>query len=220
LDEDLDARDDDRSSSPDGESALDLFTDELAMVKASYPDLAEVDVDALFIAFLLQSARFGVFTFGPITIDVRTVEERYAKTYRRLDPDHPIAGMGASAKRFYVQLSQEAARSGARRLDELHFLLAFMRTSEGLPRQVFAELAIAPEEVESYGRGAGPRPETPERLYSPEEAAAYLGVHPQTVRVWIREGKLPARRILGQRALRIRQSDLTAVLEPLDGDDI
>jgi excisionase family DNA binding protein len=57
-----------------------------------------------------------------------------------------------------------------------------------------------------------------ETLYSPEDVARYLGVHVQTVRGWIRSGRLPARRLAGQRALRIRESDVEAVLEPLDGD--
>jgi len=31
-------------------------------------------------------------------------------------------------------------RSGRSRIDELHFLLAFMRCNEGLPKRVFGEL--------------------------------------------------------------------------------
>jgi excisionase family DNA binding protein len=56
---------------------------------------------------------------------------------------------------------------------------------------------------------------TAERLYSPEEAAEYLGVHVQTVRGWIRSGRLKASRLAGQRALRIRASDLGSILEPV-----
>ncbi|MBE0608762.1 MAG: helix-turn-helix domain-containing protein [Dehalococcoidia bacterium] len=60
----------------------------------------------------------------------------------------------------------------------------------------------------------------PERLYSPEEAADYLGIHVQTVRGWIRSGRLRASRLAGQRALRIRASDLQSVLEPVDPSEI
>ncbi len=59
-----------------------------------------------------------------------------------------------------------------------------------------------------------------ERLYSPEEAATYLGVHVQTIRAWIRTGRLRASRLAGQRALRIRASDLASVLEPVEPGDI
>src|SRR5215831_12514328 len=50
---------------------------------------------------------------------------------------------------------------------------------------------------------------------SPEEAADALGIHVQTVRAYVRSGKLPALRLAGERAIRIRRNDLEAVLEPL-----
>jgi len=50
---------------------------------------------------------------------------------------------------------------------------------------------------------------------SPEDAAEALGIHVQTVRAYIRSGKLPALRLAGERAIRIRRSDLETVLEPL-----
>jgi excisionase family DNA binding protein len=117
--------------------------------------------------------------------------------------------------RFSRVLMHEVGRSGHRRIDELHFLLAFMRFGEGLPGRVFGELGVSPEQVETYGR-RGVADVALEKLYSPEEVADYLGVHVQTVRTWIRTGKLPARRLAGQRALRIRASDVERVLEPLD----
>jgi excisionase family DNA binding protein len=58
-----------------------------------------------------------------------------------------------------------------------------------------------------------------EKLYSPEEAAEYLNIHVQTVRAWIRSGRLRARRLAGQRALRITASDLQSVLEPISSDE-
>jgi excisionase family DNA binding protein len=50
---------------------------------------------------------------------------------------------------------------------------------------------------------------------SPEQAAEALGLHAQTVRAYIRSGKLPAMRVAGERAIRIRREDLEKVLEPL-----
>jgi excisionase family DNA binding protein len=91
-----------------------------------------------------------------------------------------------------------------------------MRCDMGLPARVFGELGVTPEQVEQYAKNlAAPSPQL-EELYSPEEAAAYLNVHVQTVRAWIRSGRLRARRLAGQRALRITASDLQSVLEPLD----
>jgi len=50
---------------------------------------------------------------------------------------------------------------------------------------------------------------------SPEQAAEFLGVHHQTIRGYIRNGKLPALRIAGERAVRIRRENLERLLEPL-----
>jgi excisionase family DNA binding protein len=54
-------------------------------------------------------------------------------------------------------------------------------------------------------------------LLSPEQAAAELGVHIQTLRGYIRRGKLVAFRLAGERAIRIRRDDLLALLaQPID----
>jgi excisionase family DNA binding protein len=50
---------------------------------------------------------------------------------------------------------------------------------------------------------------------TPEEAAEAIGIHVQTLRGYVRSGKLPALRLAGERAIRIRRKDLEAVLEPL-----
>ena len=51
---------------------------------------------------------------------------------------------------------------------------------------------------------------------SVEDAAARLGVHSQTIRGYIRAGKLPAYRIAGERAIRVFTSDLFSLLERLE----
>ena len=58
---------------------------------------------------------------------------------------------------------------------------------------------------------------TPARgdVLSVDDAAAALGVHAQTIRTYIRGGKLPAYRIAGERAIRVLASDLFGLLEPL-----
>ena len=47
------------------------------------------------------------------------------------------------------------------------------------------------------------------------QAAEALGVHVQTLRAYVRSGKLPAHRLAGERAIRIRRPDLEKLLEPL-----
>lgn len=178
-----------------------------------------VTADLFFAVFLRRFARFGYFSFGPITIDVRVITDIVEATIER---DGAVMHVyGDDFVRFSATLADELRRSGHRRLDELHMLLAFMRFGEGLPARVFGELGVTPEQIEEFARevpAAGPV--QPEKLYSPEEAAEYLGVHVQTVRAWIRTGRLRARRLAGQRALRITLSDLQSVLQPVDPSEI
>ena len=180
---------------------------------------AEATLDLFFLAYLLEASRFGFFTFGPITIDVRVVEDLVARNIVRAKEEAPAGRPGYSddALRFLRTLSQEVERSGRRRIDELHFLIAFMKTNEGVPARVFPELGITVEQVVTYVPNAK---QTERKLYSPEEAADYLGVHVKTVRNWIRSGRLPASRLAGQRVLRIRASDLERVLEPVDPSNL
>ena len=174
----------------------------------------ESTLDILFLAYLLQTARFGYFAYGPITIDVRMMEDLVARTVDRRTEPNLKAAYSDDCLRFFRILSEEVERSGRSRIDELHFLVAFMLVDEGIPGRVFAELGVRPEEVRRFvpGDGGG----RSNRLYSPEEAAEYLGVHVKTVRNWIRTGRLPASRLAGQRVLRIRSADIDRLLEPVD----
>ena len=51
-----------------------------------------------------------------------------------------------------------------------------------------------------------------ETYYTLEEAAGVLKLHPQTLRRWIREGKLPAKRFGKQ--FRLRREDLDQAAQP------
>jgi excisionase family DNA binding protein len=171
--------------------------------------------DEIFLAFLRLSSQFGVFSFGPITLYVPTVEDVVRRT--ATEPSSP-----ERLVRFSGLLRDEQQRLGGGPINELHVLLALMKLGEGLPARIFGELGVSPEQVEEYARSAGRAAvpaNAPEKLYSPEEAADYLGIHVQTVRGWIRSGRLKASRLAGQRALRIKASDLATVLEPVDGSE-
>jgi excisionase family DNA binding protein len=199
---------------------LEGMARQVNLMRKVYADQERVTLDFLFLCFLNECSQLGRFTYGPITIETRVVEDLFERSYVRVAPgEQPKTGHDEAALRFYRVLSEGLAKSGRRRIDELHYLLAFMRVGVGLPARVFGELGVKPDEVERFAHGeTRPPRQSPgrERLLSPEEVAEYLGVHVQTVRAWIRGGKLPARRLAGQRALRIRESDLEAVLEPVD----
>ncbi|MGE5595665.1 MAG: helix-turn-helix domain-containing protein [Hyphomicrobiales bacterium] len=174
-------------------------------------------IDVFFLSFLKRLQRFGYFTLGPITIDVHVIEDIVERTAVPAGPDPPF---GEDMTRFSHLLAEEVHRSGRKRLDDLHVLLALMKCGMGLPGRVFGELGVTPEQIEQYVRTGEVAQPAEERLYSPEEAAEYLGVHVQTVRAWIRSGRLKASRLAGQRALRIKASDLQSVLEPVDPSEL
>ncbi len=220
------------SDQPDasGVDAVLLGEDDRLLASLQMEATAEADrravnvsVDLYFYVFLRRLSRFGYFTFGPLTIDVRLIGDLVERT--GVPRESELTHYGDDFVRFSRLLADEARRSSQRHIDELHLLLAFMRVAEGLPARVFGELGVSRDQVEEYAKARGrSRPSlnqtTEEKLYSPEEAAAYLGVHVQTVRAWIRSGRLKASRLTGQRALRIAASDLHSVLEPVAPEDV
>jgi excisionase family DNA binding protein len=74
--------------------------------------------------------------------------------------------------------------------------------------------ASAPETVRS-GAGTSSR-----ELFTVDQAAEFLGVHHQTLRGYIKNGKLPAYRLAGEKVLRIKREDLMALLEPVAVGDV
>ena len=67
---------------------------------------------------------------------------------------------------------------------------------------------------ETNGGKSGAKPE----YLTTEEAAGTLGIHVQTMRAYIRSGRLPAFRLAGERSIRLLRADLEKVLEPLGGE--
>ncbi len=186
-------------------------------LRLQYPDIHGVHVDLLFLAYLLETARFGRFHYGPISLEVSVVEDLFVRSLLNETSDEPHR-MAPSAHAFYGRLSAELERANTKRANELHYLLAFMRTPEGLPGRVFGELGVRAEAIELFAK----RPSVSDRSQSfltPEDVAQRLGVNVQTVRAWIRSGKLPASRLAGRRVLRIRESDVEAVLEPVNPEE-
>lgn len=192
-------------------------------LRLRYPQILDLNEDVLFLAFLLESSRFGVFSFGPLSINCEFVEERFVQSLPEGVPRGAKYGMDQSFHDFHARLGVEIERSGTRRPNELHYLLAFMRSPAGLARDVFGELGIRPETIEAFARDQhGARQATPlsaEVFLSPEDVARRLTVNEQTVRAWIRSGNLPASRLAGRKVLRIRESDLEKILEPVDPND-
>lgn len=187
-----------------------------------------VDTNIEFLSFLRAFSRFGVFRYGPITIALAPVEDVFWREYQARVPedlppwdarDRDVPATTQDHHDFVTRAWAEARSRGRRTFDELDYLVGFMTTTSGLPLRVFSELGVSPERVRAYAErdrlGLPPIEEMVERLYSPEEAAQYFGVRVETVRSWIRSGKLPASRLAGLKSIRIRERDLSAVLDPI-----
>lgn len=178
---------------------------------------SDATLDLAFLVFLRKLSRFGYFSYGPITIDVHVIEEvvaRAAPAGLTVSSSAPV--FADDYVRFTRFLMEEVRRSGRRVVGEREYLLALMRCGMGLPARVFGELGVTADQVDRYHPATANEGVPLERLFSPEEVAEYLGVHVQTVRAWVRSGRLPARRLAGQRVLRIRAVDVEGLLEPLE----
>jgi excisionase family DNA binding protein len=58
-----------------------------------------------------------------------------------------------------------------------------------------------------------PPPADPAGLITVKEAAARLGIHPQTVRVWIMDGTITGYRV-GPKLIRLDPADVAAMARP------
>ena len=148
-----------------------------------------------------------------------------------------VAYVPATAALFN-QAAGIARHDGADKVTLVHLLVAFAPEEHGFMGQLKQTFGFSATEwraalarwhpVHPNGAGSSAGHGTESRhhgdiqvraLLSPDEAAAFLGVHTQTVRGYIRSGKLPAQRLAGERALRIRREDLLALLEPFIPDE-
>jgi len=128
-----------------------------------------------------------------------------------------------------VEIFDRAARiakaDGAASIRVDHVLAAFageesglmgdLKRAHGITSASWRAAVAQLEKAAPAGRGGESGSRVAREYLSPEEAAEVLGIHVQTLRAYIRSGKLPAHRLAGERAIRIRRKDLEAVLEPL-----
>jgi len=159
------------------------------------------------------------------------------------DVSAPKVAYSAGAAAVFDRAAAVARRDRAKRVEAVHMLVAFAPDDEGIMGRLKSTYGITatawraalidwePPMRRRSAPGSGrlrssDAPEANGRthelrnklLLSPDEAAELLGVHTQTVRGYIRDGKLKARRVAGERAIRIRREDLLALLEPYDQD--
>lgn len=201
-----------------------------AIARAKSRAADQVSADDLLIGSLQSISRFGISLIGPWTIDLELMGEGPL-------PADTVKGRKVAYGPDAVNVFDKAAviaKQDRSKVDLVHLLVAFAyvdcrfmeklkRTCSFTSTEWRAELAKwRPETalgaaVETKAMASAAFEDRP--LLSPEEAAGLLGVHTQTVRGYIRSGKLPAHRLAGERAIRIRSEDVYALLEPFSGDE-
>lgn len=185
--------------------------------------LDEIGPDEMLLGCLQTRSQFGIAELGPWTFDLETLGIDWLA-----EPGERNTKVSYSGRA--VEIFDRAARimkaDGAPVMRASHLLAAFGPEEEGL----MGELKRGHGITDATWRAAlagdhrapreQPQPATENaagaREYlTPEEAAETLGVHVQTLRAYVRSGKLPALRLAGERAIRIRRADLEKVLEPV-----
>jgi excisionase family DNA binding protein len=197
-----------------------------AITQAKRRGLDEITPDELLLGCLRVISQFGIATFGRWTFDLEGLGVDWLENPER-------KGAKPAYSQALVDVFDLAARIGrsngtassAIRIDHLLValwsdtgLMAELRRTHGITSAEWRAAAVQLSAVRQVKDAESPaeKKEGPRDYMSPEQAAEALGLHAQTVRAYIRSGKLPAMRVAGERAIRIRREDLDKVLEPLN----
>jgi excisionase family DNA binding protein len=206
----------------------DLATS-FAIFAAKQRGAEEVTPDHILLGCLRAISRFGIAALGPWSLDLEALGIDWV---RQPDGPRPKVAYSQAAVDLFDRAAHIAKSAGETGVGVNHLLAAFATEENGLMgelkrghgitsaswRAAIARLgddesngAARPDHVE---RGK----KSPREYLTPEEAADALGIHVQTMRAYIRSGRLPAFRLAGERAIRILRADLEKVLEPLPGE--
>jgi excisionase family DNA binding protein len=206
---------------------LDLATS-FAIFAAKQNGVDEVTADHILLGCLRTISRFGIATIGDWNIDLEGLGVDWVNQPE--GPKPKVAYSQAAVELF--DLAAKIARAGGESpVSVYHLLAAFSGEEQGLMgelkrangitsaswRTAVARMAAADSESVTPERASSESRSIRDYL-TPEEAAEALGVHVQTMRGYIRNQRLPAFRLAGERAIRILRTDLDKVLEPLNGE--
>ena len=203
----------------------------MAIQIARLRGLTEIGPDEILLGCLQALSRFGIAQFGLWTFDLDTLGIDWLNAPNKANS--PKASYSDAAVAIFDRAGQIARLDGCSDIHIEHLLVAFANEETGLMGDLRRRFAIDSAAWRSAAANlAGVRfvnqdeskiaelsvsPASREYL-TPEEAAEALGIHVQTLRAYVRSGKLPALRLAGERSLRIRRADLDKVLEPLVPD--
>jgi excisionase family DNA binding protein len=196
-----------------------------AIAEAKSRGLAEVGADELLLGCLQAVGRFGVVALGAVVLDL---EELGVAWLQSREKGAGKVGYSVAVVGLFDLAARIAKADGAGAVRIEHLLVAFAGMETGLMGEMKRRYGLSSATWRAaMGQFAAAAGQTPEVMggigsagvardfLTPEEAAEALGIHVQTLRGYVRSGKLPAMRLAGERAIRIRRSDLETVLEPL-----
>ena len=202
------------------------FAASFAIFTAKRLGMKEVTPDHLLLGCLRAISRFGVANIGPWAIDLEALGVDWV---RQLETAPPKVAYSHATVALFDRAAQIAKSGGDTNLNVCHLLAAFAAEERGLMADLMGAYGITNASwraaVARLGEDETMRSAKQERTESekkatdyltPEEAAKELGVHVQTMRAYVRSGRLPAFRLAGERAIRILRTDLNKVLEPLE----
>jgi excisionase family DNA binding protein len=179
-----------------------------------------VEPDDLLTGMLLSVSRFGVLDLGSVSIDLQALGLAFDMEQAVLTVS-PAYSPDAAA--VFTHAARIARGDGGGPILPIHLLVAladpaipiFGRLCErfDLDAPAWRRLLAA---IDPPGPSGLQHMASDDAWLSTDEAARMLGLHIQTLRGYIRDGKLAAFRIAGQRSLRIRRQDLSDLLKHLD----
>jgi excisionase family DNA binding protein len=195
----------------------------------------EVTRDDILAGLLQTVARFDIVQIGEFTIDLEELgegqEEISEDDAGRADKQKVAYSHKASA--VFDRAARIARKDNSSKIAIVHFLAAFANEDNTLFARLKEKYGVSgvkwrsalltwqpasPAKVETGSKvGSATRSAkelSDKEFLTPDEAAVFLDIHPQTIRGYIRTGKLAALRLAGERALRIQRNDLLALLEP------
>jgi excisionase family DNA binding protein len=182
----------------------------------------EVTPDHILLGCLRVVSRFGIATLGPLSLDLEPLGIDWM---RQPDGPRPKVAYSQEAVDLFDRAAQIAKSVGESGISVHHLLAAFAAEESGLMGGLKGTHGITSASWRAAIAGLGSKSNDVARenkitqeYLTPEEAAEALSIHVQTMRAYIRSGRLPAFRLAGERAIRILRSDLEKVLEPLGGE--
>jgi excisionase family DNA binding protein len=195
-----------------------------AIEQAKKKIASEVTPDDLLLGCFRTISQFGIAQIGPWRFDLEELGMDWLSLGEQ--KKHKVAYSQEVVQ--LLELAGQIARADSASADVRHLLAAYAGSEVGLIgrlkrensitsadwRAAVADLALGSRASFTPFQSSLSMPSEIREYLTPEEASEILAIHVQTLRGHVRSGKLPALRLAGERAIRIRRTDLEKVFEP------